>query len=40
MFLGFDNYLNKKFSKIKNLEKRVAINKHNKCEKFKRNGTE
>ena len=32
-FLSFNNFLND-FSKVKNLEKRVAANNRNKCERF------
>ena len=34
-FLSFNNFLNE-ISKIKNLEKRVAANSQNKCERFRK----
>ena len=34
-FLSFNNFLND-ISKIKNLEKRVAVNNWNKCERFRK----
>ena len=34
-FLFFNNFLNE-ISKIKNLERRVAVNNQNKCERFRK----